>query len=129
MIGCHFGFVLSETFERKWTISFKEIAHVYPNVEELHFINEHRFDDGVLQRLIRQIQRSHKANKLRKVIFLYFDYVEWDDSGKPLNCNTFMDPDDLSRKLMMKLKWTLKWKIQHGPCGDAGYKITVSNAL
>ena len=120
-----------ETNEKRWTISFEEILTVYPNVEELHFINEYRFDNGVLLRLIRQIQRSHEANKLRKVVFLYFDYVECDDSGKPLNCefcDRFMDPDDLSRKLMRDLTWTLKWKIKHGLCGDAGYKITVSNA-
>merc|ERR1712062_420598 len=77
-----------KTGKRKWIISFEEILTVYPNVEELHFMNEYRFDDGVLQRLIKQIERED--NTLRKVVFLYFDYTECGDgSGKPMESSTF----------------------------------------
>ena len=115
------------TNERKWTISFREIVNVYPNLEEIHFMNHYRFDDGVLQRLIRQIQRK-KSNHLRKVVFLYFDYRESDQYGKPTNCRAFMDPEQLTPKLKGKLKYDLNWEIKHGQCSSNGYKITVSKA-
>ena len=112
-----------KTNKRKWTISFQEILNVYPNVKELHFMNEYRFDDGVLQRLTEQIQR--KDNPLRKVVFLYFGFMECDEKGKPMNYHDFKDPDRLDSKLCGKLKNKLGWTLRHNVCGDAGYKITL----
>ena len=126
----------TETNERKWTISFKEITSIWPNVKELHFMNEYRFDNGVLQRLIDQIKppsNKRKDNTLRKVVFLYFDYLECDDgSGKPMESDKFMNPEGLDEKLrdkLLKLGWKIEMKAMRplaaGP--SAGYKITVSS--
>lgn len=108
------------TNKRRWTISFEEILTVYPNVEELHFINEYRFDDGVLQRFMKQIKR--KDNTLRKVVFLYFDYAECDQSGKPMDNDTFLDPERLDRKLKEQLAKKC-WRLRHQATGKSGYKI------
>merc|ERR550525_2018717 len=113
-----------DTGERKWTISFEEILTVYPNVKELHFMNEYRFDDGVLQRLIEQIER--KGNPLRKVVFLYFDYKDsGDGSGKPIGSSTFQDPGYLEAKLLNKLQGKLGWRMKAGSSDLTGYKITL----
>jgi len=116
------------TGNRKWIISFEEILTVYPNVEELHFMNEYRFDDGVLQRLIKQIERED--NPLRKVVFLYFDYMECGDgSGKPMESATFQDPDTLNYDLITKLmiiNKDMEWNVVHGRNKDSGYKVMIS---
>merc|ERR1712228_1154890 len=97
---------------RKWVISFDEIVNVYPNVTELRFLNEYRFDDHVLQRLIRHIQR--KDNKLKKVSFLWFNY-----SGD--------DHQSLYQQNMnVRLLKPLKWKIKHRVNVKTGYKISIS---
>ena len=124
----------TETNERKWTISFEEITSIWPNVKELHFMNEYRFDDEVLQRLIHQIERKDK-NTLQKVVFLYFDYTECDDgSGKPMESDKFMNPEGLDKKLkdkILNLGWKMEMKATSQFSGAAvcGYKIIVKNAF
>ena len=117
------------TNERKWTISFEEITSIWPNVRELHFMNEYRFDDKVLHRLIDQIERKDK-NTLQKVVFLYFNYVECDI----MESDKIMNPEELDQKLknkLLTLGWTMEMRavtpITGGPA--AGYKITVKRSV
>ena len=91
-----------ETGQPRWVISFDEIVSVYPNVKELHFINEYMFDDRVLRKLINRIKKGldeseydehHlewikkckkiKSTQIEKVHFLYYDYQEEEKSGLP----------------------------------------------
>merc|ERR1712157_410732 len=51
-----------KTKQRKWVISFDEITTVYPNVKEIHFLNEYRFSNHVLERLIKQIEKGKENN-------------------------------------------------------------------
>ena len=115
------------TGEKKWVISFEEITTVYPDVEEIHFMNQYRFDDVVLRRLIDQIQRKDRENTLRKVVFLYFEYKECDAAtGMPLDAATiFKDPGDLDKESRADLE-ALGWNIKHCRIGRAGYKIILS---
>jgi len=112
--------------KRRWTISFEEILTVYPNVKELHFMNYYRFDDGVLRRLITQIKK--RKNPLRKVVFLYFDYVDCGDgSGMPKESGTFVNPDNFNGELTAMLEGR-GWKLKRGAIQHAGYKIVVWKA-
>ena len=46
----------------------------------------------VLRRLINQMKRKDEEHKLKKMMFLHYDYVETDDDNKPLNENRFKNP-------------------------------------
>merc|ERR1712228_300513 len=125
-----------KTGDNRWDISFDEITTVYPNIKELHFINNYKFDNIALQRLIRHIQngnlfRKQKGfkeyeNTIEKIAFLYYDYVdsEADANGKPINHEMFYDPDHLNKesiKILKKEGWILK----HHNNGKTGYKIRI----
>ena len=94
-------------------------------MKEIHFVNQYRFDDHVLKRLIKQIER--KDNKLKQITFSYFDYNESYENNKPLNDKIFIDPKYLNKAFVDKLCDTAKlnWRIEHGPIDQAGYKIIV----
>ena len=111
------------TKQKKYVISFEEIITVYPNVKEIHFINQYKFDNHVLQRFIEQIQKPD--NKLGKISFSYYDYFKTDKSDKPSNDKIFMNPQYLDPIMVKKLTQELKWKIDFGLNGDTGYKIKV----
>eukprot|EP01084_Bolivina_argentea_P287790 493850_1 len=51
------------TNENKWIVSFEEITNVYPKVKEIQFINEYRFDNNVLENLIKQIDRKEEQKE------------------------------------------------------------------
>eukprot|EP01083_Nonionella_stella_P223380 796161_1 len=104
-------FMQKDTTEDEWRISFEEITNVYPNVKELHFINEYRFSDEVLSDLIRHIRSKGKQNTIEKISFLYYNYKHPEGKGKPSNKNIFQDPDTLREDLRKDLE-NLHWKIK-----------------
>ena len=117
-----------DTNERKWIISFREITTIYPNVKELHFVNQYKFDDVVLAALIEQIQVVN--NMVEKVVFQYFDYEQMDNDGVPLELDTgisFFDPRNLNGELVQELGSKLNWKLEYRRIGtgNGGYKITI----
>ena len=111
-----------KTGNRKWAISFENIVTVYPNIRELHFMNQYRFDGEPLQRLIAQIRK--KENTLEKVTFSYYDYRDTNDLDEPI-CDAFVNPAALNAHLLQHLE-KLNWKIKKGNIANAGYKITIS---
>ena len=116
-----------KTGHRKWTISFREITTIFPNVKELHFVNQYKFDDVVLQALIDQIQVVN--NMVKKVVFQYFAYNR-NVVGMPSEMESdicFCDPRNLNSDLMRTLREDLEWRTKYGVIGG-GYKITVYNA-
>jgi len=112
------------TTERKWTISFKAITTISPNVKELHFVNRYKFDDDVLRALISQIQEIN--NMVERVVFLYFDC---NGNGIPSEMETsicFRDPRNLNADLLNVLTVELQWTLEHRSIrSGGGYKITV----
>merc|ERR1712154_77424 len=94
-----------ETGQHKWRISLKKMKKIFGNLQEIHLFNFYKFDDLMLADLIEQIQQS--GNKLRRINFLYYDYLEAD--GAPTNESIFMNPNKLNKRLLNKLNdlgWT-----------------------
>eukprot|EP01084_Bolivina_argentea_P320120 555385_1 len=121
------------TGQSKWIISFDEIITVYPNVKEIHFVNNYRFDEYVLGKLVDQIQRKDNVNKLKKVTFSYYDYeTKHDDfiyrQNMPPDSIKFKNPAHLEHSMLRNNILNVKpnkWKIVHKENGDVGYKITI----
>merc|ERR1719242_779399 len=114
-----------KTNERKWTISFREITTIFPNVKILHFVNQYKFDDVVLKALIEQIQTVN--NKVEKVVFQYFAYNR-NVVGMPSETESdicFFDPRNLDANLVRILVKELGWKMKYNETEQGGYKITV----
>eukprot|EP01084_Bolivina_argentea_P288542 495252_1 len=44
--------------DAKWVPSFDEITRVYPDVEEIHFINEYTLTSGLLDKLKKHIEKK-----------------------------------------------------------------------
>eukprot|EP01084_Bolivina_argentea_P002738 5070_1 len=108
------------TGENKWIISFKEIITVYPNIKEIHFVNQYIFDNMLLEQLIIQI--SKHDNTIQKIVFLYYNYTDDPNDAnnkKPFKCTTFKDPDDPE----IQKKIPRGWKLKHGKNANTGYKI------
>merc|ERR1712083_1264356 len=95
------------------------ITAIFPNVKELHFINMYKFDDIVLRALIEQINSVN--NMVQKVVFLYFAYRGNDIPLESDGGICFYDPHNLNVSELEKEHW----KLDHGPIGDGGYKISV----
>merc|ERR1712228_169623 len=107
------------TNESKWSVSFEKIANVYPNIKEIHFLNEYKFTDKVLNNLMDCIRR--KKNTIEKIKFLYWNYT---DKEKPSDEDVFYDPHKLNRNLLKRLR-KLNWELKYGKSGQTGYKIEV----
>lgn len=105
----------------QWIISWKKIIEVFENVQEIHFLNQYKFNDEVLTHLIEQI--NDKNNKLKKVSFIYYNYINSDENGKPTNSKIFYDPDKLKKNNIQKLN-DKNWIIKH-KASNTGYKIRV----
>ena len=131
-----------ETGKPRWDISFEEISTVYPNAKELHFINNYRFNNAVLEGLIDHIRNGNRCmrkmgeteevcrNNIEKIVFLYYDYKDSQmdvKSGKPIHHLMFQDPDKLNKKQLEQLK-NLGWIIKQHKNGKSGYKIRVYKA-
>merc|ERR1719242_1126052 len=115
-----------KTNQRKWTISFREITTIFPNVKILHFVNQYKFDDVVLKALIEQIQTVN--NKVEKVVFQYFAYNR-NVVGMPSEMESdicFFDPRNLDANLVRILVKELGWKMKYNETEQGGgYKISV----
>eukprot|EP01083_Nonionella_stella_P299389 1016623_1 len=112
-----------DTGEALWAISFDKITAVYPNIKEIHFMNEYKLDDAVLRKLIEQIGRTDRTNTIQKISFLYYNYKDEHD-GKPSNHRMFYDPDLLDKQLVNKLA-NMGWLRKHRKNGQTGYKIRI----
>merc|ERR1712013_813360 len=95
---------------------------VYQRVREIHFVNTYKLDEHVLERLIAHIERGDSA--LCKVTFLYYDYMETNADGQPVDFKIFKDPDTLDAGLVARLRRT-GWNLRHGVKGKSGYKIAI----
>merc|ERR1711951_7284 len=91
--------------DRQWIVSFAKLYYLFPNLKQIHFLNLYRFDNEVLQRLIKCIEDKHC--KLEQIKFLYYDYI-----GSLNDYKYFYDPDLLDQGLVKKLK-SLKWKMSY----------------
>merc|ERR1711933_527692 len=83
-----------KTNKKRYAVSFEKIINIFENVQEIHFINEYKFDDDIMHKLVNQIKK--KENKLRCVKFLYYDYVDNRNKNTPSlpdNSNRFLNPD------------------------------------
>ena len=102
---------------KMWSVSFRKIVHLFPNIHEIHFLNWWLLDNAALQRLIREIGRED--NKLRQIKFMYYDFND------PLSEHPwFFDPQSLKKALLSELK-SLNWRITFPKKQDrrAGYII------
>ncbi|MEM7362175.1 MAG: hypothetical protein AAF335_04150, partial [Bacteroidota bacterium] len=110
--------------EEVYTISFDKITEIYPNIQEIDFINDYRFDDEVLQILTTYLNKNENS-KLKMVRFLYYDYKDEKRPSKPLQ--------DLNNGFGWKKKYLNKeWEIKEQTMGKAGYQVKVfkpSNSL
>ena len=114
-----------ETGLMKWTISFKRIIAIFPNVTELHFVNQYKCDDVVLRALMEQIQVIN--NMVEKVVFTYFAY-DRNVVGIPPESEEdicFFDPEKLDKKLMKQLRDELHWVFEYYAIGEGGFKIVM----
>ena len=123
-----------ETGKKRWNVSFEEISTVYPKAKELHFINEYKFNEEVLDSLIEHIENGNQfrkqigyaedecKNTIEKVVFLYYNYKKADHDGKPADLRIFADPDELNA--VQKLK-NHGWVMKHNQIGQSGYKIRI----
>ena len=130
----------------KWTISFDEITTVYPYVQEIHFINNFKFDEHVLKRLIAQIKKDKEREKqqkinnnddqkqnqenskgIKKIAFLYYDYNKENDNNQPANPRIFKDPYLIEKEFPNEWKELLDlgWTIKHKKNGKAGYELRI----
>ena len=109
-----------ETGKNKWRLSLNKVLQIFTNMKDLHLLNFYKFDNAMLADLIKIIQNT----KLRGISFLYYDYIESDSNGAPINDAVFMNPDKLNKRLLGKLN-DLNWKIAHHKIGAIGYKIRV----
>merc|ERR1712062_496843 len=94
-----------EKEDGQWMVSFDKLYYLFPNLKQIHFLNQYRFDNVALKRLIEWI--DHKDCKLEQIKFLYYDY-----SGSLNDNEHFYDPDLLDKELLQRLK-ELKWKISY----------------
>eukprot|EP01084_Bolivina_argentea_P304358 525598_1 len=97
-----------------YEVSFKKLIALFPNTEQIVFLNWYKLDDSALRRLISQIRR--KSNKLKCVKFLYYDYID------PLKDHPwFFDDKQLKQKYKNTLK-KLNWEIRSKQ-DETGYCI------
>ena len=103
----------------KYIVSFIKIINLFPNIEEIHFLNWYMFDDIALEKLLLQIE--NKENALKRIKFLYYDYND------PLeNCYFFNHPNNLNDNLIKKLQikgWKINYKQETN--GKNGYSIKI----
>eukprot|EP01084_Bolivina_argentea_P259485 437832_1 len=107
----------------RWIPSFDEITTVYPNVKELHFLNEYILTEHVLNNLEKHFENKKKKGEespIKKIVFLYHNYEEQDGKNKPTNLLTFKDPD---KSIMGKVP--NGWMLKHNKNGETGYKIRI----
>eukprot|EP01083_Nonionella_stella_P070990 190333_1 len=107
-----------------WDISFDKILTLFPNAQEIHFLNQYTFNNEALRRLIRQIKEP--SNKLKRVKFLYYEYKD-----KPTESTYFYPPDSLEPSLLQEFSNEMrtddnqikKWKFVKRETKNVGYKI------
>eukprot|EP01083_Nonionella_stella_P257523 881383_1 len=107
-----------------WDISFDKILALFPNAQEIHFLNQYTLNNVALKRLIRQIKKP--KNKLKRVKFLYYEYNE-----VPTESSYFYPPDSLKEDSIQELTNGMrtddnqlkKWKFVKSETKNVGYKI------
>ena len=91
--------------EKVYVVSFDKILNLFPNIQEIHFLNWYTFDDEALRKLIAAIGREEC--RLKQVKFLYFDFKG------PISAHPFFaDPDSLRADLVDQLEES-NWEIKH----------------
>ena len=100
-----------------WQVSFIKIINIWPQIEQIHFLNWYIFDDIALKKLIQIIKMNN--NKLKHVKFLYYDY-----KGKISDYPFFFNPNNLSKHLLDELQIKHKWKISFSENCN-GYRINL----
>eukprot|EP01083_Nonionella_stella_P001119 3241_1 len=122
----------------KYAVSFKKILQVFPNAKEIRFINNYRFDDDILQKLLDMAKdqsnnrHKHEHNHLQtdpppkpgldKVVFLYYNY---DTRARyPITSDAFFNPNDLDKNKIIQLE-AMNWAIKAAPNGNIGFKIRI----
>eukprot|EP01084_Bolivina_argentea_P073035 132566_1 len=113
------------TGKPKWTISFERIIEVYPKARQIIFINEYELTEKVLNSLLNQIKKGNKdkINTIKKVEFLYYNYIESNDDGKPKNHPKFKDADLLRQSKTWKELEEKGWIMICKKNGQTGYQI------
>ena len=102
----------------------KKIIAIFPNIKEIHFINDYKFDNEAFQSFLKQIEK--KDNKLKKIKFIYYEYDDNNDiddnkENESIVTKPFIKPKDLKQSLwddLSKLDWT--WRDSED---SVGYKI------
>ena len=110
------------TGKQRYAVSFEKIINIFENVQEIHFINDYKFDNSIMDKLIRVILK--KENKLRSVKFLYYDYKDNRNKNTrsvPNESYRFFNPSKINDVELLKVGWELKYKKN----GKAGYKINI----
>merc|ERR1712228_117043 len=113
-----------KTKKKRFAVSFEKITNLFENVREIHFINEYKFDNVIMRKLIKQIKK--KENKLESVKFLYYDYKDNRNKNMrsiPNDSFKFYHPEKVQSEKLLNVGWELK----HQPNGKAGYKINISS--
>ena len=102
---------INDTKLKKWDVSFEKIVGIFPNIKEIHFVNDYKFDPVALKKLVKQIE--NKKNKLEKIKFIYYEYDK-----KPSDSTNFFDPKELNQQSLTKLNWNIRESNL-----NVGYKI------
>ncbi len=110
----------------KWSVSFTKLLNIFPNIQEIHYINSYRFDNEAFKRLL-DVLKNGKTN-LHTIRFVYYNYKhEKNESGKALDYPTigdsFFHPDGLDKGLIKQLEENHNWTIQFNVNGKIGFKI------
>ena len=105
---------IQDTKSKLWDVSFEKIIKIFPNIKEIHFVNDYKFDNEALQKLINQIEKTD--NKLHKVKFIYYDYDQ-----QPTDCRNFFPPSELLEDKIYELTNICKWELKHKQT-NVGYK-------
>ena len=93
--------------KERYNVDFNKILTMFPNVQEIHYLNQYKFDGKALEKLLKVLD-SNKARKgklaLRRLRFLYYDYSETKEVkdektglGIPPEGDSFYSPDQFKR--------------------------------
>ena len=99
---------------RQFRVSLAKILQIYPNLREVHFENEYRFDDAALQEMTATDLRS-----LERIKFLYIN------ANFAANAWHFVHPNALKAELLQRLD-AKRWRMSHGAFQGKGYRIVLT---
>ena len=122
----------------RYTVDLGKIRRIFPNVEEIQYFNQYKFDNDVLKQLVdilEDLDREYQHHgvceplKFRKLRFLYYDYPE--ENEMPVEGDYFCDPKQLDKDLVSRLercKWEIKTDtLKHEDTGKSfGFRIAIS---